>query len=210
MQAADKPAFKALLTDALAFYRQDVSKFALSVWWAACERFDLEQVSKALTAHAMDPERGQFAPKPADVVRVLQGTHTDRSLMAWAKFYAAMGRVGSWRSVVFDDPSIHATIEDLGGWQALCSGTAEELPFLQRRFCDAHRAYSRRPGHPYPPRVAGAFELTNGFVRDCDVALVGDKDECLRVQAGGSAQREQITSMSAAVAQLGLSGSAAA
>lgn len=196
MQAADKPAFKALLTDALAFYRQDASKFALSVWWAACERFDLEQIRKALTAHAMDPERGQFAPKPADLVRVLQGTHTDRSLLAWGKVHEAIGRVGAYASVVFDDPAIHAAIDDIGGWQAVCAGEVDALPFLQKRFCDAHRAYSLRPGHAYPPRLLGITETTNG-VKGYDVpapVLVGDPARCKAVQAGGSAtSRVQIT-----------------
>jgi Domain of unknown function (DUF6475) len=194
MRASDKTYFQALLTDAMAFYRQDLSTFALSVWWAACESFDLEQVRKALTAHAMDPEHGRFAPKPADVVRILQGTHTDRSLMAWAKLHRAIGRVGSWKSIVFDDPAIHAAVEDLGGWLALCSGTSDDLPFLQKRFCDAHKAYIKRPGHPYPPRIVGVFEATNGFACDDDVVLIGEREACLRVLAGGG-EKPQIASL---------------
>ena len=34
-------------------------------------------VGKALTAHATDPDHGQFAPKPADIVRKIQGTQAD-------------------------------------------------------------------------------------------------------------------------------------
>ena len=71
--------FQRLLTDALAFYGKDVSTFALSVWWEACQPFDMEQVRKAMTTHATDPEHGQFAPKPADIVKALQGTKTDRA-----------------------------------------------------------------------------------------------------------------------------------
>ena len=39
MQQSDAAGFQALLTDALAFYRQDVSDFALSVRWQACKPF---------------------------------------------------------------------------------------------------------------------------------------------------------------------------
>ena len=67
----DKPAFVELLTQALGFYGQAVSPFAVSVWWQACQGVELDQVRRALTAHAMDPDRGHFAPKPADVVRQL-------------------------------------------------------------------------------------------------------------------------------------------
>lgn len=177
MQSADKPAFKALLTDVMAFYRQDVSKFALTVWWQACERFEIEQVRKAMTAHAMDPERGQFAPKPADIVRQLQGTHTDRSLMAWGKVFEAMARVGAYSTVVFDDACIHLAIEDMGGWVSLCRSTNDELPFVQKRFCDTYKAYSSRQDRPkHPPMLIGAHDAENakrGY-RSQAPALIGN------------------------------------
>ena len=76
MNPADRGEFARLLTDALAFYGKDVSRFALDVWWQACQPFTLDQVSRALTRHAMDAERGQFAPKPADLVRQLVAPFT--------------------------------------------------------------------------------------------------------------------------------------
>jgi len=161
MTADDKPAFARLLTDALAFYRQDVSAFTLTVWWAACEAFDMEQVRKGLTAHALDPERGQFAPKPADLMRVLHGTQADRSLVAWGKLMDAIRAVGAWRSVVFDDGAIHAAIEDMGGWPKVCRSGLDELPFLQRRFCELHRSYSMRADGVFPGILIGDAEATN-------------------------------------------------
>jgi hypothetical protein len=188
MKPTDRKAFQSLLTDAMAFYRQDVSTFALSVWWEACSGFEMEQVTKAFTAHAMDPERGQFAPKPADVVRLLQGTHVDRSLVAWGKVLDAIQRVGGYESVAFDDPAIHAAIEDLGGWPLMCSGEMKDLPFLQKRFCDAHKAYSLRPGTPYPPVLTGRFEAGNRIAGLPIAAptLIGSREAALKVIAGGS------------------------
>lgn len=187
MIQSDKREFKDLLTDALAFYRRDVSEFALSVWWAACQPFDIEQVSKALTAHAMDPEQGRFAPMPADIVRHLRGTNTDRALLAWAKVLEAAQRVGAYATVVFDDPSIHAAIEDIGGWVSVCRSEEDELPHLQRRFCDSHRAYTRRPGHPYPHKLLGVHEIENkaqGFAYPMPT-LIGDENAARAVFDGG-------------------------
>lgn len=161
MNVEDKPAFQALLTDVMAFNRQDVSRFALGVWWEACKTFELAQVSKAFTAHAMDAERGQFPPKPADIVRQLQGTHTDKALMAWGKAFDAMQKVGAYQSVVFDDAAIHAAVSDMGGWQKLCRSEMDELPFVQKRFCDSYKAYAARGKFDYPGRLIGEYESIN-------------------------------------------------
>lgn len=202
MQLSDKPAFAALLTDALAFYRQDVSGFALSVWWAACERFDLEQVRKALTAHAMDPERGQFAPKPADMVRQLEGTATDRALLAWGKVQSAIQSVGAYTDVVFDDPAIHAAIEDLGGWPKVCRGELKDLSYLQHRFTEAHRAYTGRGQFDYPRRLTGdrspdAMYAKRGLPPP-KPAVVGDKEKARKVYSLGSSSGKQAISFNVA------------
>ena len=196
MTDADKPGFVSMLSDALAYWRQDASAFTLRVWWDGCRRFDLEQVGKALSAHAADPERGRFPPLLADVVRQLHGTHTDRSLLAWGAVLEAARVVGAYESVVFDDPATHAAIEDLGGWPSVCRSDADELPFLQRRFCEAHRAYAQRPGLAYPPRLVGDHESSNrGDGRTCsDPVYIGDPRRASEVeQRGASGPRIAIT-----------------
>lgn len=161
MKQSDFPAFAALLSDVMAFYRQDVSEFAMSVWWEACKSFDLEQVRKSLTAHAMDPERGQFPPKPADLVRSLQGTHTDRALLAWNKAYKAISQVGAYQTLDLGDPIAHAAIQSLGGWVKFCQSGVDELPFLQKRFCDFYRTYTSRGVEDAPKRLAGISDTDN-------------------------------------------------
>lgn len=155
MKHEEKPKFQALLTDAMGFYKQDVSTFALSVWWQSCEGFSFEQVAKAMTAHAMDPDRGQFPPKPADIVRQLSGTRTDKAMIAWGKAFDAASRVGAYTDVVFDDPAIHAAIEDMGGWPKFCRTETAELSYLQHRFSESYRAYVGRESFDYPRRLTG-------------------------------------------------------
>lgn len=190
MQPADRAAFVGLLTQALGFWRQDTSDFAIGVWWQACQPFDLDQVRSALTEHAMDPERGQFAPKPADFVRLLHGTQGDKAMVAWGKVLTAMRSVGAYQSVVFDDAAIHAAVEDLGGWPTICRSELDELPFLQRRFCEAHRVASRHPtGMTYPPRLIGVHEAENRTAgRPIAPAIyVGEPNDCAEVEAAGIA-----------------------
>ena len=196
MHANELKRFQKLLSDVLAFYRQDVSDFALSVWWQSCSGFEFEQVSKALTAHAMDPDRGQFAPKPADLVRTLRGTVADRSLVAWGKLLSAMQHVGAYRSVCFDDPAIHAAVVDMGGWQQVCRSEVDDLPFVQKRFCESHRTYSQRKDMPYTPFLVGVSDDSNrntGHPVEPPV-LIGDPEAAKNVmRLGTSGPKTAIT-----------------
>lgn len=161
MQASDAKAFQALLTGALAFWKQDTTDFTLSVWWESCKAFDLEQIRKALTAHAMHPERGSFAPRPSDFVRELSGTFTDRALIAWARVSRAMSEVGAYATVDFGDPVIHATIRELGGWSMVCRAPNDEQQFLQKRFCDFFRTYTARGAPEAPLALQGEHDGEN-------------------------------------------------
>lgn len=191
MRPDQYPAFSDTLTSALSFYRADVTPFMLDVWWQACRGFDLEQVAKALTAHAMDPDHGHFAPKPADIVRQLGGTATDRAMLAWGKVMDAIQSVGAYTDVVFDDAAIHAVVEDLGGWPKVCRGEMKDLGYLQHRFCEAHRAYAGRKVFDYPRALRGARDPDESYTaRGLPVpkpAVVGNREQAREVYTMGSA-----------------------
>ena len=199
MRADEMPAFKDLLTDAMAYYGKDCSAFTLTVWWGALQGCELEQVATALQRHAMDPERGQFAPKVADLVRVLQGTSTDRAALAWGKVHEAMSAVGAYSDVVFDDPAIHAVVEDLGGWPKVCRTDLQELSYLQHRFQEAHRAYTARGHFEYQRRLAGDrspdYEYARNGLPLPRPALVGNRERAIAVLKNGNASGKTLISM---------------
>lgn len=196
MRVTDQSAFAKLVSDVLGYYRQNVSEFTLSVWWQAMQPFDLEQVRKALTAHATDPEHGQFPPKVADVVRILAGTATDRAQLAWGKAHEAMSAVGAYTDVVFDDPAIHAVVEDLGGWPKVCRTEVKELGYLQHRFCESYRAYAGRGEFDYPRRLAGDrspdAEYEKKGLALPRPAVVGDRGRAKAVYQGGGAGKAAV------------------
>lgn len=197
MHPNDKPALVAMVTDVLAYYRQPVSEFTLSVWCQACQPYTLEQVSKALTAHATDAERGVYAPKVADMVRILSGTHTDRAALAWGKVHEAMGTVGGYQDVVFDDPAIHAAVEDCGGWPKMCRTELKELSYLQHRFCESHKAYTGRGTFDFPRRLAGDRSPDSDYAKKGiplpRPAIVGDRDKARMVYEGGGSGKTAIS-----------------
>jgi hypothetical protein len=205
MTDSDQDDFAAVLAAVLGFYGQTATRFVVDVWWQACRGFELGQVRKALSAHAVDPDRGQWAPKPADLVRQLNGTQADRSLIAWGKVSDAMASCGAYRSVVFDDSAIHAAVQDMGGWPTVCRTTIDELPFTMRRFSELHRTYSARGCEEYPPRLIGEHEAANRAEGRSVTAphYIGDVRKALEVERSGSlAGKTAITTAGAALRML--------
>lgn len=213
MQPSDADRFGQLLSDVMAYYRQDVSTFTQDLFWGACSAFEFEQVARAFDAHAKDAEHGRFPPKVADLVRVLAGTTTDRAVLAWGKTLEAMSSVGAYQDVVFDDPAIHAVIEDLGGWPKVCRTSFDDLSYLQHRFCQVHRAYTGRGQFDYPRRLGGARDPDEAYaklgMRPPRPVLVGDPARCRQVFEGGSASGKTLVTFNAVGALLPQIGAAA-
>ena len=197
MKPSDRKAFVQLITDVLGYYKQAVSDFTLRVWHQAMLPFEMEQISKAMTAHVTDPDRGQFAPKVADIVRVLHGTRTDRATVAWSKAFAAMSDVGAYSDVVFDDAAIHAVIQDLGGWPKFCRHKLDEMSYLQHRFCEAYKTYAAHGTSEHQRFLMGDRSPDSEYERRGlpipRPVLVGDPTECRTVYlAGGSSAKPRV------------------
>lgn len=188
MVETDKERFFGLMADVYAFYRQDVSTFALSVWWEGMKSFDFRAVSDALNRHCLNPDNGQFMPKPADIVKLLRGSSQDGALVAWAKVDRAVRSVGTYQSVVFDDPAINAVLQDMGGWVQLGNKTEDEWPFVAREFENRYRGYRNRGEFEFPkwlPGIAEAQNAQNGQ-RVAPPVLIGDASRAKQVLLRGT------------------------
>ena len=107
MTQDDFEKFEDLLSGVGEIYGKTLSEFALTLWWGALKDYDLTAIRNALSRYVVNPDNGQFMPKPADVVRMIGGTSTDSAMIAWTKVDKAVRQVGTWQDVVFDDPLIH-------------------------------------------------------------------------------------------------------
>lgn len=172
-------------------YGRATSEFAITIWWGALRQYDLAAVRQAFDRHVRNPDSGQFAPKPADLIRMMGGTTQDSALVAWAKVDRALRVVGTYRSVAFDDALVHRVLTEMGGWTALGVKTEKEWPFIAKEFENRYRGYRMRNEHPdYPPILVGLAEAQNaqaGFEGE-GPTLIGDQEQAHRVIAFGSTQ----------------------
>ena len=191
MTAEDKPQFAEIIYSIYKFWNREPSSMDLTIWWETLVGYDLAAVRVALTRHMRNPDVGQFIPKPADVVKELGGTSADASMIAWAKVIGAVRKVGSYDSVLFDDPITNIVVRDMGGWIWFGQQTEKELPFIEKRFRDAYRAWRARGLFGADPvlRLPGIFEAANtanGYKAPA-LRLIGDQATAKALSEGGTA-----------------------
>lgn len=197
MQTDDFEAFGDLIEQVCAFYEKSCSTFVLDVWWQSLRPYDLAAIRDALGRHSVNPDNGQWMPKPADVVRLIEGSTVDSAMAAWTKVERGMQAVGSYCTVVFDDPLIHAVIADMGGWPALGNKRVEEWPFVAKEFQTRYRGFKGARATPaYPPKLVGIADGNNvqrGYA-EMNPVLLGNPEAARRVLIGGDS-RPRLTVM---------------
>jgi len=189
MRESDFESFSQMISAVCALYGKPASSHMIAIWWGALREYDLQGVRHAFDRHVKNPDSGQFMPKPADVIRMVQGSTQDAALVAWSKVDKAVRHVGPYATVAFDDPVIHAVIQDMGGWVQVGSKTDKDWPFIAKEFETRYRGYRLQgSAGEYPPSLAGIAESQNsqtGF-RSPPPVLIGDQERALSVIAGGS------------------------
>jgi hypothetical protein len=189
MKVEDFEKFKVGLAAIYVMYKTEISPIVVDIWWRSMKDYDLEAVIDGFNKHLMNPDGGQFIPKPADIVKYIGGSNVDNSMLAWSKVDEAIRKVGTYQTVVFDDPIIHAVIYDIGGWIALGSRTMDDWPFVGKEFQNRYRGYKNMAKEfTYPPKLIGIAEAQNnteGFHSDPPI-LLGDPNKARDVMLSGS------------------------
>jgi hypothetical protein len=184
MQPSEQDAFGQLLTGVGLLYGKTLHEAVLAIWWQALKHCAFNEVRAALSAYVVNPDKGQFMPKPADVIEYLQGSSETQALQAWTQVVKALREVGAYRSVIFADPLIHRVIRDMGGWIALGHSKTSELPFLAREFEKRYRALVLHPPADCPHQLTGIYEQQNrlnGYVPPPPV-LIGQNSPATKLE----------------------------
>ncbi|ADP96445.1 DUF6475 domain-containing protein [Marinobacter adhaerens] len=192
MNTNDLEAFDSLWAQAYEIYGKRMEPRVVYMVFQSLIAFSLADIERAISRHVTNPDTGQYPPKPADIVRLLQGSSQSASGEAWAKVDRAIRCVGNYRSVVFDDPKIHAAIERLGGWQKISMTEEKEYPFLRNNFQKLYQGFTFQPPESFPRKLIGTCEHENsqheGFNRgrpQDEPVMIGNPEKARMVYQGG-------------------------
>ena len=201
MNDQDRELFYEMWTQTKSMYNRDASVGELEMVFDALSRFDLPDIRKAVILHVNDTENGRFPIMPAHIVANIEGAGQERAAVAWNKFLGAVVNVGWHEDVVFDDPVIHAIIQNEGGWINVCGFSDEDMKYMQNRFNKQYITYVTRREFDYPRQLTGITNAGNTEKKDHDgepvepnpPSIIGDKVQARVVWEKGSKRIGQIT-----------------
>ena len=171
------------------YYKESLPEIVLNFWLNGLAKFPFEDIKAAFENWMMTSDR---MPKISNIVKTLEGSIEDRALAALLKVENAMEMHGSYATVVFDDPVIHATLQSLGGWINACRQTEYEFTWWKKEFRERYQhfeQYGLAPdvsvrlsgifdetnlplgGTPQKPKVVGDYEKAIGWVSKMEKAM---------------------------------------
>lgn len=137
MRKEDENKFGQLMSTIAAHYKSELSVLIIDMYWESLKQYTYEEVRDATFTHLKDVEKGQFMPKIADLIGIIQTSKGTDSKTAWLEVMNEIRRVGSYSAPNVPERSLEA-IRRIGGWRNICAMTEQELLFASRRFIDEH------------------------------------------------------------------------
>jgi hypothetical protein len=158
-----KRKFATLLTHLADYYKAEISRAVLGIYWEGLKQYSYEAIEKACWAHTQLPdEAGRWMPRNADIIKMIAGSTVDQAAVAWSVVDSAIRVRGTWDDVVFDDPIIHRVIADMGGWVKIGSHDDDAWPFIGKEFQTRYRSFRMRGEMPdYPKKLTGMANAHN-------------------------------------------------
>lgn len=183
--------FASLITGLSDYYKSEISKAMLGIYWQGLKQFSYEAIEKACWAHTQLPdEAGRWMPRNSDIIKMMEGSTVDQGALAWSRVDNAIRTRGTWDDVVFDDAVIHRVVADMGGWVLLGSKDDKEWPFVAKEFQQRYRSFKQQGSIPeHPERLIGmanAHNKANGQPLLPPI-LIGDKEKAKAVLLGMAA-----------------------
>ena len=148
----------------------------------------MEQVKQALFEMM---QTHKFVPKPAEIIEYIEGQPERLTQVAWSKVRDAISEIGRYRSVVFDEPAIHAAIDGMGGWVKLCERLKLDTDYVREsNDADLFKEFKARYlafNGQYPAMLIGAADQPKlEAKKNIRPEVYGDMEKARTVWSGGN------------------------
>jgi hypothetical protein len=152
----DRAKFSEFMSIITEMFDRKLSKLLAEIYWKALIPFSDAQCIGAFDEIIIS---SRFFPKPVDIIEIIQGTQSNQATEAWLQVAETLRRVGTYRSVKFNNPVIHSIVNAMGGWVQMGGITVDEEKWKQKEF---ERLYLIMRNHDeHPDYLAGRSEIVN-------------------------------------------------
>jgi len=156
-----------------------VSDIKMRFYFKALSDLSIDQLNDASIILANTKTIHTF-PIPAEIRQAVEGNPHDQAQLAFDKLIDAIRSIGPYRTVIFDDPAIHAFVQSYGGWEDICDKTVDEMKFMRNEFIKGYPGLNRRTDVPL--QLTGIHDGNNnrgGWDHKIPPAIVGDRTRAL-------------------------------
>lgn len=139
MTPEDRPRFVELISGMTRTFGREADEATFTGYEMGLGDLTIEAIEEAV----MTAMRSHDHLPTVRALRRLTGelSAADRAIIAWGAFEKAVVEQGGYTSVKFDDPVIHATVRNHGGWPRCCQLPASEFDkWLRQDFVKTYTA----------------------------------------------------------------------
>ena len=184
MTDVDRLAFAVELGGLAEVFAENVSTARAEAYFIALADYTIETVREAF-GRAI--KRCKWFPRPAELREIVEGSTEGRAALAWARLLKAIEHVGTYRSVDFGDPILHAAVVAMGGWSELWElerMNAHALGFKRAEFSRLYETFAVEPQTIRSPgRLIGQHEAHNvprGYLERDGTVVIGDGGQAVK------------------------------
>jgi hypothetical protein len=168
MTENDSNKFKELIAAINETYGEQFSQAQTLLWWNMFKPHSIQVFEQAVYQHMACPDTGMFTPKPANIMKFINGTSKqneqaldDKSEIAWHVIEGEIRRIGSHTTLRMEDRQALAAVKAIGGWKKICGLTISELTWAHKEFVAAYKNYERTDVNLLPDKLPGRIHLEN-------------------------------------------------
>ena len=136
----DQNGFKETLMALGELFNKEITPALAKLYWGALNEFSDEDVGEAMNQAVI---RFKFMPKPVELRELIQGSASDNATSRWGGVLELMrkdGRFGADRL----SGDVKSAINELGGYEYLCTLSYKQLEFKGREFCKIYEGRQER------------------------------------------------------------------
>lgn len=131
MESKDKQVFVKTLTGIGELYDKKFTDTLASIYWEALKDLSLSDFLSAANRLVLT---AKFFPKPVEFRSQSVPDISAQAAIAYGKLEDAFYKYGVYASIVFDDPVVHAVVDNLGGWPTYCDTSNDGLTWYRKDF----------------------------------------------------------------------------